>query len=96
MSLAQVCFDNAVKILATERRSSQRVNAAYRILQKNNIEAGVVDWLSNPFIRTALSILQSMSGSYKVKEAIRLLKEAGTEAEDEQKKKKSPASKKKW
>ncbi len=95
MSLAKVCYDNAMKLLASERRTSRRVNAAYKTLQKNNIEAGTVEWLANPFVRTALSILQSLSGNYKIREAIKLLKEAGSEAEEETKKKKAPA-KKKW
>jgi hypothetical protein len=92
---AKIYYDNAVEFLRQERRSHRRVNAAYTILKKNNIEAGAVEWLANPFVRTALSILQSLSGNYKIKEAIKLLKEAGSEAEAETKKKKAPA-KKKW
>lgn len=91
--LAQVCYANAMELLRQERRSSRRVNAAYKTLQKNHIQAGAESWLANPFVRTALSILQSLSGNYKIKEAIKLLKEAGTEAEAASKKK-SPA--KKW
>jgi hypothetical protein len=95
VSLAKVCYDNAMKLLASERRSSRRVNAAYRALQKNTIEAGAVEWLANPFVRTALSILQSLTSNYRVREAIKLLKEAGAEEEAEQKKKKT-APKKRW
>ena len=90
MSLSQVYFDNALCLLASERRSSRRVNAAYQTLKKNQVTAGIEDWMTNPFVRTALSILQSLSGSYKVREAIRLLKAAGTEAEAEKKKKFPP------
>jgi hypothetical protein len=93
--LAKVFYDNALGLLRQERRTSSRVNAAYRTLQKNHIEAGAVEWLANPFVRTALSILQSLSGNYKVREAIKLLKEAGSEAEAESKKKKA-APTKKW
>ena len=89
---ARVCYANALELLRQERRSSRRINAAYQTLKQNSIEAGIVDWLSNPFVRTALSILQSLQGNYKVREAIKLLKEAGSEAESE--KKKTP--KKRW
>ena len=89
---ARVCYTNALELLRQERRSSRRINAAYQTLKQNSIEAGIVDWLSNPFVRTALSILQSLQGNYKVREAIKLLKEAGSEAESE--KKKTP--KKRW
>ena len=94
-ALSKVLHNNALELLRQERRSSARVNAAYKTLMQNHIEAGAVEWLANPFVRTALSILQSLSGNYKVKEAIKLLKEAGSEAEAESKKKKA-APAKKW
>lgn len=90
---AKVFYDNALELLRQERRSSSRVNAAYKTLTRNHIEAGAETWLANPFVRTALSILQSLSGNYKIREAIRLLKEAGTEAETASKKK-APSTKK--
>ena len=94
-ALAKTYYDNALTLLKQERRSSRRVNAAYKVLLQNHIQAGAVEWLANPFVRTALSILQSLSGNYKIKEAIKLLKEAGCEAEVENKKKKA-APAKKW
>jgi hypothetical protein len=80
-SLAQVLYANAIKILATERRSHRRVDEVYRILARRNVSAGLENWLYNPFIKTALSILEKFSGNYKIKEAIKLLQEAGKEAE---------------
>lgn len=90
--LSKVYYNNALALLAGERRKSRRINAAYTALKRNDIHAAGVDWLANPFVRTALSILQSLSGNYKVREAIKLLKEAGAEAEAEEKKK-SPSKK---
>jgi hypothetical protein len=101
--LSQVLLDNALNILKQERRSSRRVNAAYNVLRQSKgrplvagkVTGGVVDWLANPFVRTALSILQSLSSNYKIREAIKLIKEAGMEAEEEAKKKAKEKAKKK-
>lgn len=98
-----IFYRNAMALLAKERRSSRRVNAAYKILLRNErefrpatvVQAGAIEWLANPFVRTALSILQSLSGNYKIREAIKLLKEAGAEEEAEAEKKKK-AKTKKW
>jgi len=99
-----IFYRNAMAFLAQERRSSKRINAAYKTLlehertpaEPTEVRAGAVEWLANPFVRTALSILQSLSGNYKIREAIKLLKEAGAEAEAEEEKKKKAKPKKKW
>lgn len=78
---AQVLYANAVKILALERRTARRVDKAYRVLARHNVNAAVEDWLVNPFVKTALSILEKFSGNYRIKEALKLLKAAGEEAE---------------
>ena len=80
-SLSQIFYSNALKILATERRTARRVDEAYRILARRNLNAGIEDWLYNPFVKTALSILEKFSGNYKIKEALKLLQAAGDEAE---------------
>jgi hypothetical protein len=90
--LAYVYYSNAIKLLATERRKSQRIDKVYRMLARHNVQAGLADWLANPFIRTALQILKKFTDNYKIREATRLLYEAGEEAtaasEAEAKKKK--------
>jgi hypothetical protein len=78
--LAYVYYSNAIKLLASERRKSRRVDEVYRMLVRHNIEAGLADWLANPFIRTALTILKKFTDNYKIREATRLLYEAGEEA----------------
>ena len=78
-SLATAYYNNAMAFLKTERRKAARVNAAYRLLQKNSITASAEDWLKNPFVRTALKILQGLTTNPKVRESLRLLKEAGEE-----------------
>jgi hypothetical protein len=80
-TLPQILYTNAIKILATERRSARRIDEAYRILVRRNLNAGLEDWLYNPFVKTALSILEKFSGNYKIKEALKLLQAAGDEAE---------------
>ena len=80
-SLPQVLYANAIKILALERRSAKRIDQAYRILARRNMSAGLEDWLYNPFVKTALSILEKFSKNYRIKEALKLLKAAGEEAE---------------
>ncbi len=78
--LFRVYYANALRLLASERRLARRVDEVYRILQKNHIQAGLADWLGSPFIGTALTILETFQSNYKIKQAIRLLKEAGKEA----------------
>lgn len=80
-TLPQILYSNALNILAMERRTARRVDEAYRILARRNLNAGLEDWLYNPFVKTALSILQKFSGNYRIKEALKLLQAAGEEAE---------------
>ncbi len=80
-SLPQVLYSNALKILATERRTAQRVDKAYRVLARRNLSAGMEDWLVNPFVKTAISILEKFTSNYKIREALKLLQAAGEEAE---------------
>ena len=47
-----------------------------------SIQAGLDDFLSNPFVQTALGILKSFNKTYKVKQAIQLLEEAGREYQE--------------
>ena len=75
-------------LLNAERRRAGRVNAAYKLLSKTPIQAGVEDWLTNPFVRTAMTILKGLSSNYKIRQAIQLLTEAGKDAEEEASKKK--------
>lgn len=79
-NLAHVFYSNAVRLIAEERRSSKRIDEVYRILVTHNVEAGLTDWLANPFIKTALQILRKFTDNYKIREATRLLYEAGEEA----------------
>lgn len=78
---AQILYSNAVKILALERRTARRVDEAYRILAKRNVSASMEDWLVNPFVKTAISILEKFASNYRIKEALKLLQAAGEEAE---------------
>lgn len=78
--LSYVFYSNALKLIASERRTSRRIDEVYRILARHNVQAGLADWLSNPFIRTALQILRKFTDNYKIREATRLLYEAGEEA----------------
>jgi len=80
-SLAQILYANAIKLLDSERRSARRIDQAYRILARRNVNAGLEDWLYNPFVKTALTILQKFSSNYKIREALKLLQAAGEEAE---------------
>lgn len=78
--LAHVFYSNALKLLATERRRSRRIDEVYRILARHNVQADMADWLSNPFIRTAMKLLRSFSSNYKIQQAMKLLEEAGEES----------------
>ena len=86
MTLSEVYYKNALALLSSERRKAGRINAAYKLLSKTPINAAVEDWLTNPFVRTALTILKGLSSNFKVREAIRLLSEAGKEQENAKKK----------
>lgn len=91
-NLSYVYYSNAIRLLASERRKSKRVDEAYRMLVRHNMQAGIEDWLSNPFIKMAMKLLRSFGSNYKIGQAIKLLEEAGEEAtvasEAEAKKKK--------
>jgi hypothetical protein len=75
-----IYYRNALNFLKGERRKAKRIDEAYRKLNRFNLAGGFVDFLANPFIRSAISILEKFTGNYKVKEALRLLKEAGQES----------------
>ena len=78
---------NAMILLKAEQRSSLRLHEVYARLHRLEVRAGFADFLGNPFLQTALSILEKFSSNYRIKEAIKLLREAGEEAEKESKKK---------
>ena len=78
-SLESVYFRNALRLLAQERRRDNRINQVYIRLRQHNVTAAVEDWLSNPFVSTALLILEKLSGNYRIQQAIKLLREAGAE-----------------
>ncbi len=78
--LVYIYYANAIKLIASERRAHRSIDQAYRILVQHNMQADLTDWLSNPFIRTALQILRKFTDNYKIREATRLLYEAGEEA----------------
>lgn len=80
-TLPSILYANALKLLGTERRVAKRIDEAYRILARNRVHGAVEDWLQNPFVSTALGILEKFGTSnYKIKQAIQLLREAGKEA----------------
>jgi len=80
-SLQQIFYQNALKLLAQERRKARRIDGAYRTLARRNMRGSLEDWLYNPFVKTAISILSKFSSNYKIKEALKLLQAAGEEAE---------------
>lgn len=84
--LSKIYVKNALALLGNEE--DPRAKEAISLLTQSNIQAGLVDWLANPFVRSAMSILNMMQGNPKVKQAIKLLTEAGEEEEKASKKKK--------
>ena len=85
--LEVVYYRNAMRLLAAERRRDRRINEIYCRLRGHEVKAELSDWLANPFVRTALLILEKFQGSYKISQAIKLLREAGEEAQATKKKK---------
>lgn len=88
---------NALDLLEPMATTSPELAKAYLLLRKTSIEAGIIDFLANPFVRSALGILEKFQSNKRISEAIKLLKEAGEEEEKEVKKKKAykPDAKKK-
>ncbi len=86
--LSTIYYRNALTLLKAERRNYKRVNDVYVRLGRIEVRAGVEDWLGNPFISTALSILEKLTSNYKIKQAVQLLKEAATESKKESESKK--------
>jgi len=86
--LSYVFYVNALKLIAAERRRSRRIDEVYRMLARHNVQADLVDWLSNPFIKMAMKLLRNFGSNYKIGQAIKLLEEAGEEAEASKSKKK--------
>jgi hypothetical protein len=92
--LVQVYYSNALNLLNSSvpaqpgvkgekapRRLDRQIDRAYRMLARYQLKAGLEDFLANPFVRTALSILRKFSSSnYRIEQAIKLLEEAGEEA----------------
>lgn len=85
---------NALAILEPLATTDKELARAYLLLKQQRVEAGFVDFLANPFVRSAMGILEMLMGNPKVKQAVSLLREAGKEAEEEEKKKKSKKKKK--
>ena len=83
LGLIRVLYGNALKLISMERRRARRIDQVYRMMARHNLQAGVVDWLANPFIQTALSILERFSANYRIKEAVKLLREAGAASSEE-------------
>lgn len=96
--LVQVYFTNALNLLNTPtpvapgvkaqkcpRRLDRQIDRAYRMLARHQLKAGLEDFLANPFVRTAMSILRKFSaGNYRIQQALNLLEEAGEEARKKQ------------
>ena len=80
MTIQEVYYRNALAILEAE--ADPRIAVAYKLLRSVPVTAGIEDWILNPFVSTALSILKKFS-SYKVQQAIKLIEEAATEAREE-------------
>jgi len=85
-TLATVYIRNALELIRQEQRTSREIHQVYSGLQKRLVKADksvsggfAENFLSNPFISTALGILEKFSGNYKIKQALKLLKEAGAE-----------------
>jgi len=82
----------ALKILRLELASQPELEPVLEALGhkelETRIQAGVEDFLANPFVQTALSILKNLSKNYKIGQAIKLLEEAGKDYEEAERKKK--------
>jgi len=92
--LAQVYVTNALNLLCAAtpaapgvkgqkcpRRLHRDIDRAYRMLARHHLQGSLEDFLANPFVRTALSILRRFTGgNYKIQQAVALLEEAGKEA----------------
>lgn len=83
---AQAYVSNALTLLKQSQRVHKDVHLAYKRLNALHVKAGLEDFLTNPFISTAMSILKTFSTNYKIKQAIKLLQEAGEEAKKKKKK----------
>ncbi len=80
--LKQVFFSNALNLIKQERRKARRIYEVYARLHQLQVRGGITEnILSNPFIKTALSILKTFVGNYKIKQAIKLLQEAAEEGD---------------
>ncbi len=77
--LADVYYRNAMNLIHGERRAAKRIDHAYRILVNlgaGDVKGSISDWLKNPFAETAVKILEKFEENYRVREALKLLKEA--------------------
>ncbi len=92
MSQLNVFHLNAIRLLSDEVERTPALRPALDALTHRQLQdgilAGVEDFLANPFVQTALTILKSLSRNYKVGQAVKLLEEAGRDYEEEQRKKK--------
>jgi hypothetical protein len=96
--LSVVLARNAMNLLAKERgylfahrcgwvltrMKSMPVHAS--LMNGQAVQADVEDFLANPFVKTAMMILEKLSGNYRVSQAMKLLREAGTVSQQEKKK----------
>ncbi len=78
-------MNNALTLLKSSQRAHKDVHLTYKRLNTIYVRGGLADFLSNPFISTAMSILKTFSTNYKIQQAIKLLQEAGEEAKKKKK-----------
>jgi hypothetical protein len=83
-----IYLKNAIDVLEPLATTDKEIARAYLSLKALTIQGGVLDFLANPFIRSAIGILEMMQGNPKIKQALSLLQEAGKEEEEAKKKKK--------
>lgn len=92
MSELNVFHLNALRILHDEAEATPRLRSALVALEhpqlQRGIRAGLEDFLANPFVQTAMSILRTFGKNYKVNQAVKLLEEAGKDYAEEQRKSK--------
>ena len=90
MTPTNVFYLNARNLIKSELEAQPGLAPALAALEsaqaQPGIAAGVEDFLANPFIQTALSILRSFSKNYKIGQAIKLLEEAGKDEQESQRK----------
>ena len=77
-SLKKVFIENALNLIS--QVDYPGVQKAYQGLTQVRLDAGLAEeFLSNGYIKTALAILKTFVGNYKIKQALKLLQEAAEE-----------------